>query len=61
MPNGGEPRQKHSTQCSAENEAERLAKAHPGSSFCVMAPIARFTERRVTVERFDLLDADVPF
>lgn len=56
---GGEPRQKHSCAVSAEIEAERLARANPGKSFCVLAPTARFTERRVTVERFDLLD--VPF
>jgi hypothetical protein len=59
--NGGEPRQKHDTLQSAEREAERLAKVHPGMPFCVMLPVARFTERRVTVERFDVLDTDVPF
>jgi hypothetical protein len=60
--NGDEPRRKHPTQQSAEAEAERLARSRPGQSFCVLAPLARFTERRVTVDRFNLLqDMEVPF
>ena len=58
--NGGEPRVKHKTLYQAETEAERLARANPGKSFCVMACASRFTERRVTIERFDC-DDGIPF
>lgn len=57
---GDAPRVKHRSQMAAEKEAERLANLHPGSSFCVLAPTARFTVRRVTIERF-APDLDVPF
>lgn len=58
--NGGVPHFKHMTEQSAENEASRLARAHPGKSFCVLACTARFTERRLTVERF-AYDDGIPF
>ena len=58
---GHEPRRKHPDQQSAEREAERLARMNPGTSFCVMMPIARMTEQRITTERFNVLDMDVPF
>ncbi|WP_162896050.1 hypothetical protein [Novosphingobium sp. THN1] len=45
----------------AEREAERLAKLNPGKSFCVLPCVARYTERRVTVEQFDLGDDGIPF
>lgn len=58
---GGEPRHKHERLEHAESEAERLAKANPGQSFCVVVPISRFTERRVTIERFNPLIDEIPF
>lgn len=58
---GDNPTYRHPTQDSAESEALRLARLHPGSSFCVLMPFARFTENRVTIERFNTLDIDVPF
>ena len=58
---GGPPTVKHETQEAAEQEAERLARAFNGRSFVVLAPLARFTERRVTVERFEIDDDSVPF
>lgn len=58
---GGEPRVKHDSRSLADREAERLAKAHPGKSFCVLPCLSRFTERRVTAEYFDLDDDRIPF
>lgn len=58
---GGEPRKKHKHIGSAEAEAERLARNNPGKSFCVMTCVARFTERRVSVERFNPLASEIPF
>jgi hypothetical protein len=57
---GFPPRCKHPTCEQAENEAERLANAHPGKQFCVLVPVSRFSVRRVNVERFDL-DTQIPF
>lgn len=57
---GGEPRVKHPDPDTAEREATRLAAAHPGQSFVVLAPIARATKLDVRVERFDPA-AYVPF
>jgi len=59
--NGGEPRVKQVSRTIAEREAERLAKLNPGKSFCVLPCVARYTERRVTVEQFDLGDDGIPF
>jgi hypothetical protein len=59
---GGEPRVKQSSRAAADREAERLAKLNPGKSFCVLPCAARFTERRVTVEHFNLdTDDCIPF
>ena len=57
---GGAPRVKHTDPMMAEQEATRLAKEYPGSSFTVLAPIARISFQQVRVERFDP-DAYVPF
>ena len=59
--NGIAPRRKHMTITAAENEAERLAKASPGTAFFVLIPSCRTVERRVTVERFDVNASEVPF
>lgn len=58
---GNVPRFRHNDITSAENEAERLAKANPGEPFFVLMPTAVFCERRVTVERFDVLATEIPF
>lgn len=58
--NGGAPRVQHATQARAENEAQRLAEQHLGSRFIVLAPVARFSVQRVTVERFDP-ELEIPF
>lgn len=58
---GNAPRVKHDNLAKAEREAERLAKLYPAQSFIVLAAVSRFTERRVTVERFLDLDCCVPF
>lgn len=61
MEGGGPPTVHHDTQSDAETEAERLAKQFPGRRFVVLVPIARFTEQRVTIERFEVDDDSVPF
>ena len=58
---GHPPKFMHKNETSAEMEAERLAKLKPGQKFWVLAPASCFVERRVSVERFDLTDRDVPF
>lgn len=59
---GGTPQRKHPNRASADREAERLARLNPGKSFCVLPCAARFTERRVTVEYFNLDSDDcIPF
>lgn len=57
---GGEPRIKHASITRAENEAQRLAEENPGKKFVVMVPSARFSVRRVNVERFDI-ETEIPF
>lgn len=42
---GGAPTRKHETPERAEAEAIRLAQQSPGKSFCVLAMIARVTNR----------------
>jgi hypothetical protein len=59
--NGGPPRVKHATQQQAEAEAQRLAEAHPGDSFCVLPCASRFSVRRVNIERFEFDTLEVPF
>ncbi len=58
---GPAPTFKHKTVTAAEIEADRLARAHPGSEFYVLIPSCRTVERRVTVERFDVLADEIPF
>lgn len=58
--NGGTPTVRHESPDAAEREARRLAAAHPGKSFLVLAPVARCTKQDIVVERFDH-DAYVPF
>lgn len=48
---------RHLSQASAEEEAQRLARLHPGRAFFVMEAIA--VHRKVDVERRDLR-GDVP-
>ncbi len=59
----GPSRLRHPDRLSAEVEAQRLARANPGTPFFVMEAIA--VHRKVDVERIDLGDAphvdDVPF
>ena len=58
---GSSPVHQHKSATSAENEAERLAGLYPGSKFFVLVPSCLAVERRVTIERFDVLASDVPF
>lgn len=58
---GNAPVYKHGTSTGAENEAQRLAAAHPGSKFFVLMPTCVAVERRVTLERFDVLGTEIPF
>ena len=58
---GSAPVHQHSNPTSAEKEAERLAAASPGSKFFVLMPTCVAVERRVTLERFDVLATEVPF
>ena len=58
---GYPPRHKHATLTCAENEAERLAAAHPGKTFYVLIPSCRAVEKRVAIERFDVFAPEIPF
>lgn len=58
---GFPPRFKHDSVTAAENEAERLASSNPGRAFYVLTPSCRCVEKRVTIERFDLLANEIPF
>lgn len=58
---GSAPRVKHVTVTRAEGEADRLAREHPGKSFVVLAPLARFTKRELELERFDPSLDEIPF
>lgn len=58
---GSLPVKQHKSIISAENEAERLARDNPGTDFYVLIPASRSVERRVSIERFDVLASDVPF
>jgi len=63
---GDAPRVKHPSVDAASREAERLARAYPGKSFCVLAPVARVTRTDLRIERFDqvvdvITDDMVPF
>jgi hypothetical protein len=58
---GFPPRHKHESVTAAENEAERLAAANPGTTFYVLTPTCRAVERRVLIERFDPLANEIPF
>lgn len=58
---GDAPVKQHRNVTAAENEAERLAIAHPGSTFYVLIPSCRVVERRVTLERFDVFADEMPF
>ena len=58
---GDVPRFQHKTASAAESEALRLASAHPGQNFYVLVPSCRAVERRVILERFDVLADEIPF
>lgn len=58
---GDSPRHKHNSITSAENEADRLARLNPGKEFFVLIPSSKTVERRVVIERFDVLAGEVPF
>lgn len=58
---GSTPVHQHKSVTFAENEAERLASANPGSKFYVLVPTCLAVERRVTLERFDVLATEIPF
>lgn len=54
------PRYKHQSPEAAEAEARRLAIAHPGDAYMVLAPVARVRMDALKVERF-VCDDMVPF
>jgi hypothetical protein len=55
---GGAPTVQHATEEAAEREAERLARAHPGSTFVTLGSLHSF--RRSDVERIKH-EAEMPF
>lgn len=66
---GGSPTVKHASYANARQEAQRLARAHPGSRFVVMAAAVAFVKRDVDEVRFTVAatpdwaldDAEIPF
>jgi hypothetical protein len=59
-PNTGYTRFSHPSQKSAEEEAERLAKQNPGTSFLVLAAISSCISRDIVWDRVDSV-CDIPF
>lgn len=61
-PDGGPPTHRHDTEDSAEAEAERLARAHPGARFFVMQAVAlRTMDAMQRVRLCPGADDDMPF
>ncbi len=58
---GGEPRHKHDTHDAAKREADRLARANPGSRFFVLTPLESVVRSDLHREQFDAYVEDVPF
>lgn len=58
---GPAPTFRHPDVCSANNEAERLAKKNPGMPFVVLCPITRITSHHTSIESFDPTDDGIPF
>ncbi|MDE2469412.1 MAG: hypothetical protein KGL35_11865 [Bradyrhizobium sp.] len=52
-PNRNAAQYKHPSEKNAEEEAHRLAKACPGETFYVLAPVTSITKSDVTIERFN--------
>ena len=59
-PSGDRPPSfRHPDERSAEMEAERLAREHPGREFYVLAPTYTVCAQKMLVERF--ATGDIPF
>lgn len=66
---GGSPTVKHASYSNARQEAQRLARAHPGSRFVVLAAAVGFVKRDLDEVRFAseatpdwaIDDAEMPF
>jgi hypothetical protein len=66
---GGEPRRQHPDLPSAQREADRLARLHPGDRFFVLAPLCASRRSDIEREAFDVaselgaadLDDGIPF
>lgn len=58
---GGVPTHMHPTKDSAEREAERLAKANPGSTFYVMKAVAAAVADEAPVRWPKMVPIQIPF
>lgn len=60
--NGSTPTYRHESKATAEMEAERLARCHPGEVFFVLKTISGFSTTVPPVERIKLkTPAEIPF
>lgn len=57
--NGNSPVKKHEAEYLAKEEAERLARRHPGVTFVVLKSIAECCERTIVWQNH--YDGEVPF
>lgn len=61
-PQGHEPQARHDSEQSAEREAERLAKKHPGQRFIVLRPVREVVVDNVQRFEYEPEDHDeLPF
>lgn len=61
-PDARAPRRQHTSRAQAEQEAERLARAHPGERFVVLQSVCeRRVESMQRIEHVAYTDDEVPF